>query len=185
MSDDNETSAIAQDELTTLKARADMMGVTYHPSIGLEKLREKVLAVLNGTPVPEQAPDPVAVESENQMNTRKKREANELIRVRITCMNPAKAEWEGEILTAGNSVVGSVTKYVPFNVEEGWHVPRIILNQMIDRQCQIFHTVKDSRGNSTRKGKLIKEFGIEILPPLTVEDLQELARRQAVSHAIT
>ena len=27
------------DELTSLKQRADMLGITYHPSIGLDKLR--------------------------------------------------------------------------------------------------------------------------------------------------
>lgn len=100
-------------------------------------------------------------------------------------MNPAKNEWEGEIFTAGNSVVGSYSKFVPFNTDEGWHVPRIILNQIQQRQCQIFQTVKDSRGNSTRKGKLIKEFAVEILDPLTPEELAELARRQAATRAVS
>ena len=30
------------DELTLLKERADLMGIKYHPSIGVDKLREKV-----------------------------------------------------------------------------------------------------------------------------------------------
>jgi hypothetical protein len=44
--------------------------------------------------------------------------------------------------------------------------------------------VKDSRGNNVRKGKLIKEFAIEVLPQLTEAELKEMARRQAMSRAI-
>ena len=181
----NDTDEIlTQDELTTLKARADMLGVTYHPSIGLEKLREKVNAAINGTaaePAPVAAP---AVETENQRRTRLKRDAMELVRIRVMCMNPAKAEWEGEIFTVGNSSIGSVTKFVPFNADDGWHVPRILLTQLQERQCQVFTTVTDARGNKIRKGKLIKEFAIELLPPLTPEELRDLAQRQAISKAI-
>jgi hypothetical protein len=108
----------------------------------------------------------------------------ELVRIRVTCMNPAKAEWEGEIVTVGNSAVGSITKFIPFNADAGWHVPRIIYQQLVERQCQIFVTVTDSRGNKTRKGKLIKEFAIEVMPPLTPAELQELAQQQAMAKAI-
>lgn len=179
---------LQQDELATLKARADLMGVSYHPSIGVEKLREKLRAKLEGTPDPtaEQPPvvDAGAAESERAKRIRLVREANELVRVRITCMNPAKKEWQGEIFTAGNRAVGTIKKYVPFNADEGWHVPRMILQQIQDRQCQVFVTAKDDRGNKVRKGKLIKEFAVEILPPLTKEELAELAARQAATHAI-
>jgi hypothetical protein len=186
MSNDNDT--LAQDELASLKSRADLLGVPYHPSIGLEKLREKVNATIEqtGDPVAEPvAPTAAPVETDGQYRARKKKEANELVRVRVTCMNPAKAEWDGEIFTAGNSLVGSFTKYVPFNNDEGWHVPRIVYNMMRDRMCQIFVAVKDSRGNTSRQGKLIKEFGIEVMPELTGEELAELARRQAANHAIS
>lgn len=176
------------DELTSLKSRADFMGLKYHPSISLEKLREKINAAMTAevVHVKEVKADPTEPEEETlgQRRGRKKREANELIRIRVTCMNPAKKEWDGEIFTAGNSLVGSFTKYVPFNVDEGWHVPRIILNQMQQRMAQIFVTTKDARGNSVRKGKLIKEFAIEILPALTPEELHELAQRQAMAKSI-
>lgn len=174
------------DELAALKARADLMGVPYHPSIGLEKLREKINASIFSAPeavVAVVAEDPQA-ESEGQFRARLRREANELLRVRLSCMNPAKKEWDGEVFTAGNSLVGSFTKYVPFNNEEGWHIPRIIYNQITQRQCQVFTSSRDERGNDTRKGKLIREFAVEVLPELTSEELAELARRQAMSKSI-
>lgn len=173
-------------ELDSLKAKADLLGISYHPSIGLEKLRAKVSAALSGQDEAEdEAPAVVvAAESEAERKTRKRREASELVRIRVTCMNPFKKEWEGEIFTAGNSAVGTFKKYVPFNADEGWHVPRIIYNQMVDRQCQIFVTRKDGRGNSVREGKLIKEFAIEVLPQLTASELAELARRQAMANSV-
>ena len=189
MSDIDNDQPLVQDELTILKARANMLGVTYHPAIGLEKLKAKVAAALSG-----EAESPVAegkvaaatpeVETEGAKRLRLKRHANELVRIRVSCMNPAKSEWEGEIFTCGNTLIGSVKKFVPFNAEEGWHVPRIIFEQMKERQCQIFVAVRDARGNTTRKGKLIKEFAIEVLAPLTTEELHDLAQRQAMSKAI-
>jgi hypothetical protein len=183
----NDTDEIlTQDELTTLKARADLLGITYHPSIGLEKLREKINAATSdeASKEPVQAAPQTDEETLSQKRARLKKEASALVRIRVTCMNPAKAEWEGEIITTGNSAVGSITKYVPFNADAGWHVPHIIYQQLAERQCQIFTTVTDSRGNKSRKGKLIREFAIEVLPPLTPAELQELAQRQAMSKAI-
>lgn len=184
---DNDDALVVPDELTTLKARADLMGVRYHPSISLEKLRDKVAGSLKGVAAEEgkvsPAVEPIApaVESEGEQRFRLKREANELVRIRVTCMNPAKKEWEGEIFTAGNSLVGSFTKFVPFNNEEGWHVPRIIYKQIIQRQCQIFVTTVDARNNKSRTGKLIKEFAVEVMPNLTPAELEALARRQAMA----
>ena len=167
--------AVPADELTILKARADQLGISYHPSIGLEKLREKVNARL--------APSEPEAEasSENQERQRLVMEASKLVRIRVTCMNPQKKEWDGEIFTVGNSAVGTFKKFVPFNADDGWHVPHIIFEALQARECQIFVTVTDSRGNAVRKGKLIKEFAIEVLPPLTKEELADLAVRQAMS----
>ena len=180
----NEDVIETPDELAVLKNRADLLGVKYHPSISLEKLREKVNAAVVGTKEEAEEVPVEVVETENQKRIRLRNDAAKLIRIRVTNMNPNKKEWEGEIITAGNSAVGTFKKYIPFNSDEGWHVPYIIYQQLVERQCQIFVTVTDSRGNKHRKGKLIKEFAIEVLPPLTQEELDELARRQAMSKAI-
>jgi uncharacterized protein YdcH (DUF465 family) len=187
MSDDNELQMSPKEELEMLKAKADLMGITYHPSIGAEKLREKIRAKLDDEPEAAEAePEVVAkepVETAKQKRARLMDELSKLVRVRVTCMNPAKKEWEGEIISAGNSII-SFTKYVPFNADDGWHVPNFIYQVMKDRECQVFTTVTDGRGNKSRKGKLIKEFAIEVLPPLTQEELHELAQRQAMSKSI-
>lgn len=168
------------DELEVLKARADKLGIKYHPSISLAKLKEKVTEGLE-----EDSPEVVTVkpgkETDVQLKARKRREANALIRIRVACMNPNKKEWDGEIITTGNTNTGTIKKFVPFNSDEGYHVPHMIYEQLLQRQCQVFVTVKDNRGNKVRKGKLIKEFAIEVLPPLTEKELKELAQRQAMA----
>lgn len=174
---ENTDQDLTMDELATLKARADMLGITYHPSIGVEKLKEKISAVTSNQP---KEPETVVGDVKNDP----KADALRLIRIRLQCMNPAKKEWEGEIISVGNSVVGTVKKYIPFNADEGWHVPKMLFDYLNDKQCQVFVTVKDSRGNSIRRGKLIKEFSIEVLPPLTADELKEMARRQALGRNV-
>lgn len=184
MSLDNDTVETVQDELTALKARADLLGVTYHPNIKADKLREKVNAALAGEAAKEDADTPVpAEETIGQKRSRMKKEALKLIRIRLTCMNPAKTEWSGEVFTVGNSLLGSVKRYVPFNAQDnGWHVEAILLQMLQDRKCQVFQTKRDDKGNSSRTGRLIPEFAIEILPPLTDKERTELARKQALAN---
>lgn len=214
---------LVQDELASLKQRADLMGLKYHPSISAAKLAEKISAHLQGDTQAEQAADadlaaadqatttttaadpslPAAVasgaikaienkdtgevtyalnETPNQKRQRLRMQANELVRIRVACMNPTKKDWAGEIFTTGNGAVGTLRKFVPFNAEEGWYVPRMILQVMQDRQCQIFVNGKSKNGIKIRESKLIKEFAIEILPDLTPEEIRELARRQAMAN---
>ena len=188
--DTQEDKVDVQNELDALKARANLLGVKFHPSISLEKLREKVNAAVTSdgaaTSEEEEAKDSEEPKQDTIGEKRKrlKTDALKLVRIRLTCLNPAKKEWDGEIITVGNSLIGSVKKFVPFNADDGWHVPHVLYQQLKERQCQVFYTATDARGNKVRKGKLIKEFAIEVLPPLTKEELEELARRQAMTKAI-
>lgn len=195
MQDTGFDEAMQQSDLNALKARATLLGIQFHPSIGAEKLREKISAAMADVPATSATPDPIstvtptapvaAVETEAQRRKRKKEEASRLIRIRLTCMNPAKKDWDGEIFTIGNDLVGTLKKYVPFTAEDGWHVPYMMYQHLKDRMCQVFTTVKTQNGVSIRKGKLIKEFAIEELPPLTQKELHELAQRQAMAQGQT
>ena len=183
----DEAAQLAAAELENLKVRAEKLGVKFHPSISADKLREKIKAAQAegegsvGEQPKVKSTTGTAEESPAAKKLRLKREGLKLVRVRITCMNPTKKEWEGEIFTVSNNAVGTVKRYVPYNAEDGWHVEQILLNQLRERQCQIFVTEKDSRGNKIRKGKLIREFAIEVLDPLTEEELHDLAQRQAMA----
>jgi hypothetical protein len=100
-------------------------------------------------------------------------------------MNPAKKEWEGEIISVGSARIGTYKKYVPFNTgSEGWHIPKIMYDFLKERKCSVFQTILDNKGNKVRRSRLVPEFSIEVLPPLTREELKELARTQAMSGSI-
>ena len=187
-------------ELQVLKERADIMGITYKGNISTDKLRTMVNSVQSGTesletikkeaveqkdaPVKKEAtPQEIAVQVARQKSDHRVqmvKDCNKLIRVRVTCMNPDRAEHPGEIFTVSNSVVGTIKKYVPFNADEGWHVPQMILNMMEERMCQVFVS-KRVNGTVIKKGKLVKEFAIERLDALTPEELKIIEIRQAAS----
>jgi hypothetical protein len=203
--DDDEVEMLVEDELETLKTRANMLGIKFHPSISLDTLRERV----NSRIEKEVQPTPVNaqqyfdgnansanstdstlvhsiahVETENERRIRLKRDSIQLIRVKIACMNPAKKEWTGEVFTTGNALLGTIRQFVPFNNDEGWHVRKMIYQMMKEKECQIFTSKRDDRGNTVRKSKIIKEFSIEVMPQLTMAELAELAQRQALTQAI-
>lgn len=181
-----------ESELDVLKERATKLGISFHPSIGIEKLRDKVNAAVEA-PVDgeeeKEKPELVKPKVEKEETAIEKRcriraEALRLVRIRVSCMNPAKSEWPGEIITVGNSALGTVRKYVPFNNDEGWHVPEIIYKMMKARQCQVFVKAKTKHGVTVKQSKLINEFAIEVLPDLTKEEMKDLAQRQAMAHSI-
>lgn len=182
------------DELTALKARADLMGISYHPSIGLDKLKAKVNErLVPADEVVTKAKDVVkkeeklfltAQEYNKDRKVRGRREANRLVRVRVTCMNPNKKNWEGEIISVGSAKLGTFKKFVPFNLESGYHIPYIIYKVMKDRKCSIPVTGKDAKQGEANRSKVIPEFSIEVLPPLTAKELNDLAIQQARSGSV-
>ena len=187
MSDETSNDMMEDEEMQTanldaMKATATRMGISYHPSIGAEKLAEKIKAKREEDPEPPATPlSPAAEETRAQQVRRLRTEALALVRIRVTCMNPSKKDIEGEIFTVGNSILGTVRKYVPFNSDEPWHVPQIIYDMMRTRKCQVFVKERSKNGVAFKKGKLINEFAIEVLPPLTEKELQELSQRQVMA----
>lgn len=177
---------MSNDELQKLKQRADMLGITYSPNIGLAKLKAKVNDALAentddngyGDTTPSKAPKELTLPQKRAL---KRKEASRLVRCRITCMNPNKRDHEGEILAVGNQFF-TFKKFVLFNTD--YHLPKILLDNLKERQCQIFIHAKDSKGNKTMKGKLIKEYGIEILDPLTPDELNDIKQRQLATKSI-
>lgn len=174
----------AKDELSLLKERAAKLGINVKGNISAAKLKEKIEAKLNPTEEDQVAP-PVAKsskESPAQVRVRLNKEARALVRVIVTCMDPLKKDYPGELFTFGNSAVSTIKRYVPFDTE--WHVERGILNMIKGKQAQIFRTEKTQNGVSVRKSKLIKAYNIEELKPLTKEELEQLAKEQAAGDRI-
>ena len=115
-----------------------------------------------------------------QGNQRKK-DINRLVRIRIQCMNPLKKEWPGEIISVGSAKMGTFKKFIPFTADEPYHIPQIMYEELMSRKCTVFTTKSLPNGQKVRKGKLIAEFAIEVLAPLTAAEIKDLAQRQAMA----
>jgi len=116
-----------------------------------------------------------------QAKLKARRDALKLIRVNITSRDPLKIAWEGEIFTVSNDVIGDVKKYIPFNTEDGYHVPQIILNALKNKKCTIFKRKKGRDGKYVNEAKQVSAFNIEYLEPLSAGELDELARQQRLA----
>lgn len=190
-------------ELDMLKQRATQMGIVFSNNIGLDKLRERVNAKMEGLPDPEEAPvAPVAVtpvteapiinpltgleegvDPDAGMTTRQilMRDQMKLVRVRIANLDPSKKDLSGEILTVANEYIGTVRKFIPFGeaTDEGYHVPQCLLSMMQERKFQTIRTIKDRRSGTVRvETGEAREFAIEILEPLSEAEMRQLATAQ-------
>ena len=160
--------------LKALKAKADMLGISYSPNIGEDTLRARINEKLEGPVVAKPAS---GKESEVQRKMRLRREATRNIRCQVTCMDPTRKGWRGENITSGNAMTGSITKFIPFDAPDGWHIPKIILNAMKERFYQ-HHYIVTVNGRDVNKQRSMPAFAITELPALTVEELQVIAERQ-------
>ena len=172
-------------ELDSLRVRATQLGIEYRHNTGVTKLRNLVNKAL--TPEEDDEEEVVVTAkvakaplSKSQAIAAIRKEASKLVRIRITCMNPNKKNWEGEIFSVGSAKLGTFKKYVPFDAPDGWHVPNIIFDMIKERKCSVFYTSTAPSGAKTRKSKLVPEFSVDVLSPLTPEEIRNLARQQAL-----
>lgn len=202
LEDDNYVEPVP-DELSMLKERADLMGVQYHPNIGIEKLKAKI-AEKTAPPEEKVKADStyageeyqtimaaeqaaagkqvaaLAVPTPLQERMARRDKSLRLVRVRIANMNPIKGNMKGEIFSVGNAEIGFTKKFVPFNAEQGWHIPEILLGVLQNKKFMTHYEVK--MGNKRiKKNRLVPEYSIEILPPLTPQELEALKQRQLMA----
>lgn len=181
-----EETEVSVDELTLLKRRADQLGVSYSNNIGLETLKERVAKAMEGDKDKEEPAKKEAPATENSAGPTRnelRKEAEKLIRIRYTNMNPLKKDVPGEFFTVANGIIGTIKKYVPYGAasENGWHVPNVIYKMMKRKTFTVTTTKRDEQGRPYQTRVERKEFAIEVLPPLTKEELEKLAKDQRAS----
>lgn len=186
--DVSEEEEVQVDELTLLKRRADKLGVTYSNNIGLETLKERVANAMEGNKEPEVKEEAKAdsadkVQSVVELRAEKRKEAMKLVRIRYTNMNARKKDVPGEFFTVANGIVGTIKRYVPYGeaAENGWHVEYAIYKMMKRRTFTTTVTKRDDKGRPYNTSVERKEFAIEVLDPLTKEELDQLAKDQRAS----
>ena len=189
------TTAVPINSMTDDEMRQELAdnGVTLHHKTGTKKLASTLADVrtkeykedhkksdLTG---PSEAAKAAKAKHLAAMQTPEKL-AMKLTRVVVTPNDPAMVNYPGLIFSVGATGLNNgkmIKKFVPFNNEEGWHVPQILLNQIENGQMQKFKTVVRPNGEKVLEPYLTKKFNVRILDPLTREELEKLAARQGAA----
>ena len=189
------TAAVPINSMTDDEMRQELTdnGVTLHHKTGTKKLASTLADVrtkeykedpkksdLTG---PSEAAKAAKAKHLADMQTPEKL-AMKLTRVVVTPNDPAMVNYPGLIFSVGATGLNNgrmVKKFVPFNNEEGWHVPQIILNQIENGQMQKFKTVVRPNGEKVLEPYLTKKFNVRILDPLTPEELKRVAAANKVA----
>ena len=190
-----EEQAQQPSELDMLKSRAKLMGITFSNNIGLDALKTKIEEHKQASEAKTQTQATVQIneqqpeaQTENQKKKVKtlslrahlQKEKMKLVRLRITNLDPKKKDLPGEILTVGNEYLGTVRKFVPFGeaTDNGYHVPYCLYELMRDRKFLSIKTRKGPKGQTIVEQQMVREFALEILPPLTEAELARLSAAQ-------
>lgn len=113
--------------------------------------------------------------------------ALKLVRVRITTLDPSEASVNGTFITVCNKYL-NFTKYIPFGDEtdNGYHVPNIIYKALKRQKFVIKKEIKNgTSGLKQYKTILANKYNVEVLPPLTKEELENLAKQQKASNSLS
>jgi hypothetical protein len=178
-----------------LEEQAKLLGIDFHPNISDEKLRVRVKAAKEGSPIEGNTDDviepldnkpakEVVLIPQDQMvftkelsRAEKIAEATQLVRVVVNCNDPAKKEWQGEVLEVGNGIIGEIKKFIPFG--NPWYVPKALIRMIEGKQYQKFYTRRDKHGNETRYGVNETAFNVSYIGNLDADELAALAKNQA------
>lgn len=174
-----------EDPLEMLKRKADTLGIGYSKDATTDILRAKIQNHMNPAPVAE----PVAVETKTaaQIKAELHRsvylEGMKMLKLRITNLNPTKADLPGEIFTVSNKFLGTVRKYIPYGerTDNGWFVPACIYEQLKDRTFYQVKIRKGPHGQALPEGRWVKEFAIEVMANPDAKELKQMALRQAAA----
>jgi hypothetical protein len=189
-------------KLLHVRQEADALGIKWHHKHKIETIQKKIDDFHEGVgdEVPEEVPSPLVEQpvrskdqerflakpvvpmTEKQYLAEKRREdrrkVSSLIHCKITCLNPDKRNWNGEFISVGSAKLGTWKKYVPFDGRP-YHLPKIIYDMLKEKKCTLMQNGVDSRGRKAKIPTQINEFNIEVLPPLSKEELDELRVHQA------
>ena len=168
-----------------LKAQADKLGIKYNGNIGEAKLQEKLDD--HAEAVREARKEHMAVEdvkvSQRSQKADLKREMLRLVRVRVSCNNPHKKGVAGDVFAAYCKLTGTVKKYVPFNSPHGWHVPKMLIEEIKSKQYQGFIEKKTPDGKKVKRPVLLPSYVVEIMEPLTHKEVSKITESVRASSA--
>jgi plasmid stability protein len=167
-------------DIEDVKAELEVAGVKLHHKTGEAKYRQVLSEVVAGTynNKPDNTP-PVAVSSPTELTVEQK--AMKLSRIVVSPNDPLQSTYTGLIFTVSSSIINrgkAIKKFVPFNNDEGWHVPNILVKQIQNAEMQKFKTIKAANGEKQLVPYITKKYNVQTLPDLTQPELDKLADQQ-------
>jgi hypothetical protein len=178
------------EKLTDVELQEELKsrGIVLHHKTGTDKLREALATALidkneeipNDVPSFDDSVKRLTVEEHEKKLTKEQR-AMRLVRIVVTPNDNLMSTYPGLIFTVGSSSIRKgrmIKKYVPFNNEDGWHVPQVICDQIENAEMQKFKSVKMPNGEKQLQAYISKKFNVQILDPLTEHELKSLAAAQ-------
>ncbi len=179
-----------------LMARANELGLDPHHATGEVKLAQLIKEEeAKGDAFGASSPEIVVaekVEPKVRMTETQKRIARhaklrkdqkKLIRIILRSNDPAEKEWKGKTFKFSN-ILHTITRFIPFDNEEGWHCEQGLLNSIQSEQCTRFVEEKTRKGRKIKVSRSTKKYTIEILKPLTKKELKALKADQSARGAI-
>lgn len=187
--DDVETPKV--DKLAIMKGRADIMGISYKPDVTadyLEALIDMKLAEGSDKPAAPSAPTPAATVSGDAPTKSLRQhiieENMKLVRIRLINLDQKDTGLNGDIFTVSNEYLGEVRRFVPYKdtfYENGYHVENCILKQLKDKKFLKINVTKNAKGQEVIEKGWVRKFAIEIMDPLTPEELERIRISQLQS----
>lgn len=159
--------------LEELKAQADAMGLKYNGNISATTLQDRINKALAGDEE-DTVETPVVVNPVAEM----RKQATRLIRVTITSMDALKRDYRGEYFEVSNRVL-KVKRFIPYGVPT--HVEAVLLDEISNRKFRM--TIPATR-ESGAESRLVTAYAIAELPPLTEQELKNLAKAQQARNSI-
>lgn len=159
--------------LEELKAQADAMGLKYNGNISATTLQDRINKALAGDEE-DTIETPVVVNPVAEM----RKQATRLIRVTITSMDALKRDYRGEYFEVSNRVL-KVKRFIPYGVPT--HVEAVLLDEIRNRKFRM--TIPATRETGA-ESRLVTAYAIAELPPLTPQELKNLAKAQQARNSI-
>lgn len=164
-------------ERDLLKEKADLLGIEYAGNISNEKLRDLV----------NKANESLEDNKEDKASNTSNKPVDDLVKIRleltkkvrilITCNDPLMKDYDTTpYYSFSNSAITLPSITIPLGVE--WHIPNAYVGMLQAMECKIPVKSKDEKGRPITVRRTIKKYNVNILPPLTEKELEELKQAQ-------
>ena len=172
-----EETQTVKTERDLLKEKADLLGIEYAGNISTDKLRELV----------NKANEPLEDKKEDKASNTNNEPVDDLVKIRleltkkirvlVTCNDPLMKDYDTTpYYSFSNSAITLPSITIPLGVE--WHIPNAYVGMLEAMECKLPVKSKDEKGRPITIRRTIKKYNVNILPPLTEKELEELKQAQ-------